>query len=83
MIFTAASPGNIVNRRNYQPKISAVIRKRMKDGRWKLAANHPGRTHFCVEKTGWPRWWNTMRALWILKHFANESKNDLLKKGRS
>ncbi len=48
----------------------AIIKsKRNSDGQWKVAAHHPGRTHFTMEKAGQPSRWNTLRALRVLKHF--------------
>lgn len=50
--------------------IQVIKSKRNKDGLWKLAANHPGKTHFEMEKAGQPSRWNTLRALRVLKHFG-------------
>lgn len=46
--------------------------KRTKDGFWKLAAKHPGQTHFEMEKAGQPSRWNTLRALRVLKAYGLE-----------
>jgi hypothetical protein len=43
--------------------------KRNIDGLWKLAANHPGKTHFEMEIPGKPSRWNTLRALRVLRHY--------------
>jgi hypothetical protein len=49
--------------------VEVILNKRTKDGLWKLAANHPGQTHFEMEKVGKPSRWNTLRALRVLKHY--------------
>jgi hypothetical protein len=43
--------------------------KRTKEGLWKLPANHPGQTHFEMEKAGQPSRWNTLRAMRVLKYY--------------
>jgi hypothetical protein len=49
--------------------IEIILKKRTKEGLWKLSAKHPGQTHIEMEKTGEPSRWNTLRALRVLKHF--------------
>jgi hypothetical protein len=49
--------------------IEIILNKRTKDGRWKLASNHPGQTHFEMEHPGEPSRWNTLRVLRVLRHF--------------
>lgn len=49
--------------------IEVILRKRTKEGLWKLPSKHPGQTHFDMEKAGEPSRWNTLRALRVLKHF--------------
>lgn len=49
--------------------IEVILKKRTKEGLWKLQANHPGRFHFHMEEVGKPSRWNTLRALRVLKHF--------------
>jgi hypothetical protein len=49
--------------------IKTIIDKRNKDGLWKLASNHPGLSHFEMEKPGKPSRWNTLRALRVLKYY--------------
>lgn len=44
--------------------------KREADGRWRLAAPHPGQVHFHMEAAGKPSRWNTLRALRVLRRFA-------------
>lgn len=53
--------------------ITIIKGKQNKDGLWKLAANHPGQTHFDMEKPGNPSRWNTLRALRILKYYKQEN----------
>jgi hypothetical protein len=55
-----------------KPAIDMLLIKRKKDDRWPLQANHPGRTHFEMEKVGQPSRWNTLRALRVLDHFEIE-----------
>lgn len=50
--------------------IEIILKKRAKDGRWKLAAHHPGQTHFEMEKAGQPSRWNTLRALRVLECYG-------------
>ena len=52
--------------------IEVIISKRNKDGQWKLPANHPGQTHFDMEKPGNPSRWNTLRALRVLNHYKKD-----------
>lgn len=49
--------------------IELILTKRTKDGLWKLASKHPGKTHFDMEQAGKPSRWNTLRALRVLKHY--------------
>jgi hypothetical protein len=49
--------------------LDVVRRKRQPDGRWLLAAPHPGRVHFSMEDPGKPSRWNTLRALLVQKCF--------------
>lgn len=49
--------------------LEVLIKKRTKDGLWKLAAKHSGQTHFEMEQAGKPSRWNTLRALRVLKHY--------------
>jgi hypothetical protein len=57
----------------YDDRMSEAIdimwTRRTKDGLWKLASQHPGQTHFDMERVGQPSRWNTLRASRILKHF--------------
>ncbi|MFC2124860.1 hypothetical protein ACFLU5_08620 [Bacteroidota bacterium] len=55
-----------------QPSIDVLISKIRPDNRWPLQANHPGRTHFEMEKVRQPSRWNTLRAMRVLKHFGIE-----------
>lgn len=52
--------------------LEVLIKKRTKDGLWKLASKHPGQTHFEMEQAGKPSRWNTLRALRVLKHYNVE-----------
>ena len=60
----------------YDPRMNDALelltKKRTKDGLWKLAAKHPGQTHFEMEKAGQPSRWNTLRALRVLKAYGLE-----------
>lgn len=53
-----------------QDAIDVLLKKRNKEGQWKLAANHPGQTHFEMEQAGIPSRWNTLRALRVLKWYG-------------
>jgi hypothetical protein len=53
--------------------IEIILNKRTKDGLWKLAANHPGQTHFEMERAGQPSRWNTLRAMRVLKHYDKQT----------
>ena len=59
---------------NYDPRmrdaIDMVKKKRRKDNKWPVQAKHTGQTHFDMEKTGGPSYWNTLRAMRVLKHFS-------------
>ncbi len=50
--------------------ITIILKKRDKDGKWKLQANHKGRMHFEMETVGEQSRWNTLRALRILKFYG-------------
>ncbi len=52
-----------------QNALDILIRKRDKNGKWPLQANHKGAVHFNMEKIGVPSRWNTLRAMRVLKHF--------------
>lgn len=49
--------------------IEVILKKKTKDGLWKLASKHPGKTHFEMEQAGKPSRWNTLRAMRVLKHY--------------
>lgn len=51
--------------------IHLLLKKRTKEGLWKLQGKHPGKTFFEMEKVGQPSRWNTLRALRILKWWEN------------
>ncbi len=53
--------------------VKVILSKRTKDGLWKLAANHPGKTHFEMERAGQPSRWNTLRAMRVLKHYGKQT----------
>ncbi len=55
--------------------IVLILKKRSKDGLWKLASKHPGQTHFEMEQAGKPSRWNTLRVLRVLKHFNINENN--------
>lgn len=52
-----------------QDAIDVILKKRTKEGLWKLHSHHPGLRHFDMEEVGKPSRWNTLRALRVLKHF--------------
>lgn len=52
--------------------IELVLKRRDKDGRWKLQNRHAGKTFFEMEVVGRPSKWNTMRALRVLKWWTNK-----------
>lgn len=43
--------------------------KRSKNGTWKAVSPHTGKVHFNMEKAGQPSFWNTLRALRVLKKY--------------
>lgn len=49
--------------------LQIILSKRNKNRQWTLAAKHPGKIHFEMEKAGQPSRWNTLRALRVLKYF--------------
>ncbi|MBL0049123.1 MAG: hypothetical protein IPP32_13645 [Bacteroidetes bacterium] len=49
--------------------IDLILKKRTKEGLWKIVSKHPGQTHFEMEQAGKPSRWNTLRAMRVLKHF--------------
>lgn len=55
--------------------IDVILKKRTKDGLWRLASKHPGQTHFEMEQAGKPSRWNTLRAMRVLKHFNINENN--------
>ncbi len=52
--------------------IEVILKKRKTNNLWLLQSNHPGQTHFEMEKVGEPSRWNTVRALRVLKHFETK-----------
>ena len=52
-----------------QDALDVILKKRTKEGLWKLQVNHAGNFHFHMEEVGKPSRWNTLRALRVLKHF--------------
>lgn len=50
--------------------IHVLLDRRNKDGTWNLAAAHPGKAHFAMEKAGKPSRWNTLRAMRVLQYFG-------------
>jgi hypothetical protein len=60
--------------RRMAPAIDQLLKKRTKDGRWKLSSHHPGQRHIEMEQVGKPSRWNTLRALRVLKHFNIDTK---------
>jgi len=52
-----------------QDAIDIILKKMGKDNKWKLQSNHKGQTHFNMEVIGKPSFWNTLRALRVLKYY--------------
>ena len=52
--------------------LAIVASKQRPDGRWLLAAAHPGQVHFKMEPVGQPSRWNTLLALRVLRRFGAE-----------
>jgi hypothetical protein len=48
--------------------LKVILRKRTKEGTWKLAAAYPGQVHFVMEQAGKPSRWNTLRAMRVLAY---------------
>ncbi|WP_316354283.1 hypothetical protein [Devosia sp.] len=51
--------------------LTIVASKQRPDGRWLLAAAHPGQVHFQMEQVGQPSRWNTLLALRVLRRFGS------------
>lgn len=51
--------------------INILISKRIRDGRWKVAAPHTGAIHFSMEQAGKVSRWNTLRAMRVLEYWEN------------
>ena len=49
--------------------IDILLKKRNKENTWNLQGNHPGQTHFEMEKVGKQSRLNTLRALRVFRHF--------------
>jgi hypothetical protein len=52
--------------------LAIVASKQRPDGKWLLAAAHPGQVHFQMEQVGQPSRWNTLLALRVLRRFGAE-----------
>jgi len=50
--------------------IGEVVSRQRPDGRWLLAAGHPGEVHFAMEEAGAPSRWNTLLALRVLGRWS-------------
>lgn len=46
-----------------------LISKVRKDGTWPVQNKHPGKVHFDMEEVGSSSYWNTLRALRVLKYY--------------
>ena len=53
--------------KRFKEAIDLLIKKRTKEGYWRLQGKHSGRVFFDMEIPGGPSRWNTLRALRILK----------------
>ena len=49
--------------------LELILNKRSKEGLWRLASKHPGKTHFEMEQAGKPSRWNTLRAMRVLGYY--------------
>jgi len=54
--------------------LNELLKKRKNNGTWNVQAAHPGQVHFVMEKAGTASRWNTLRALRVLKHYAEVLK---------
>lgn len=58
----------------YDPRMQDALdhlkNKQNKNDTWTLAANHPGQTHFEMEKAGQPSRWITLIALRVLQNYS-------------
>ena len=54
----------------FKEAIDLLIRKRNPDGSWNLQNRHAGKTYFDMEAISKPSRWNTLRALRVLKWWA-------------
>ncbi|MBK8080105.1 MAG: hypothetical protein IPK25_07395 [Saprospiraceae bacterium] len=52
-----------------QEALDILLRKKTKDGLWKMVSPYAGLNHFIMEKAGTPSRWNTLRALRILSYY--------------
>lgn len=52
------------------PALAVLVKKRRTDGTWPLQRKHPGNVHFDMEQVGEPSRWNTLRALRVMKAYA-------------
>ncbi|MDP2303485.1 MAG: hypothetical protein Q8N03_13795 [Ignavibacteria bacterium] len=50
--------------------IEVLLKKRGSDKKWKLQSNHPGKTHFEMEKVGEPSRWNTLRVKRVFRYYG-------------
>lgn len=61
--------------RSWDPRMSealeVILKKRVKNGTWKLNAAYAGRVHFTMEKAGKSSRWNTLRALRVLRKYSH------------
>jgi len=57
-----------------QESIDLLISRRRPDGRWPVQHKHRALEYFCMEKTGSPSRWNTLRALRVLRWWNNDQR---------
>jgi hypothetical protein len=53
-----------------QPAVDLLLSRMTSDGKWLLQNTHPGKVHFQMEKCGQPSYWNTLRALRVIRQFC-------------
>jgi hypothetical protein len=58
-----------------KPALDILLKKRTKDGTWKLNAKYPGKLHIEMEKAGKASRWNTLRAMRVLKKYGEKVAN--------
>ncbi|QQO09898.1 hypothetical protein [Breznakiella homolactica] len=58
--------------------LDEIVRKRTKEGQWKIPAHHTGQVHFAMEQAGTPSRWNTLRALRVLRKYRKDYYREII-----